>query len=405
MDAVHAVVVEQRAQQMKVAVVCPDDLSTLIFAKTMAGVLEQAGEIDLTTVGQVGRYAEEIEALPCRHVDVPMARFIHPLKDIRYFTSLYHLFRREKYDAVLTFTTKPNIYGVFAAYLAGVRRIGLAVRGLGRVFEPPEGQKALRLQQVVSALYRKSCCLAERVWFTSQADLEEFVRRGIVTPKKAFVTRNAVNMTDFSMGSVDPNNLARIRKELALTPGDHVVIMVARLIWSKGIREFAEAAEMLRTRFPNTLFLLVAPREDGSTGVVPESYVREMATRSRLQWLGFRKDVIDLYALADLAVLPSYYKEGGAPRALIEPMALGKPVIAADTVECRSPVEPGKNGLLVAPQDAEGLAKAIATIMEDDDKRASMGRWSLTKVAREFDDRVVVREALQGLGWLESNIG
>src|SRR6185503_15073416 len=93
----------------------------------------------------------------------------------------------------------------------------------------------------------------------------------------------------------------------------------------------------------------------------------------RFRWLGFRRDVPAVIALSDVAVLPSWYREGGYPRGLLEPMAMGKPVIAADTVDCRGPVDPGKNGLLVPPRDSAALADAIDRLVSDAAMRREFG--------------------------------
>ena len=147
--------------------------------------------------------------------------------------------------------------------------------------------------------------------------------------------------------------------------------------------------------FPKLHFLLVAPSEFGSPEAVQESYVRDAEAKSNLKWLGFRDDVRNLYAVADLSVLPSYYKEGGYPRALLEAMALGKPVIAADTEECKGPVDEGLNGYLVKPRSVESLTTAIIKVFSDNNRRKRFGNHSLEKMRREFDDQIVVRDVLK----------
>jgi glycosyltransferase involved in cell wall biosynthesis len=117
-----------------------------------------------------------------------------------------------------------------------------------------------------------------------------------------------------------------------------------------------------------------------------------------LQWLGFRKDVLELYALSDVAVLPSYYKEGGYPRALLEPMALAKPVIAADTDDCKGPVRHGENGFLVPPGDGKALAERIEELFKDPALRARFGSRSLEIMREEFDDRIVGMQVLAEMG-------
>ena len=107
--------------------------------------------------------------------------------------------------------------------------------------------------------------------------------------------------------------------------------------------------------------------------------------------------MLELYAISDLSVLPSYYKEGGYPRALLEAMALGKPVIAADTCDCKGPVEHGVNGYIVKPGDSQSLVNAIMEIMSNDSMRKSFGSRSLEKMNSEFDDRIVAKEVLENI--------
>jgi glycosyltransferase involved in cell wall biosynthesis len=98
-----------------------------------------------------------------------------------------------------------------------------------------------------------------------------------------------------------------------------------------------------------------------------------------------------------VAVLPSYYKEGGYPRALLEPMAFGKPVVTTDIPDCRGPVEHGKNGYLVPVRDSMALAGAIELLIGDRMKNKKFGRYSRKKIENEFDDRKVVEKILAEL--------
>ena len=119
---------------------------------------------------------------------------------------------------------------------------------------------------------------------------------------------------------------------------------------------------------------------------------------ANFQWPGFRSDAGDLCRLADLAVLPTYSREGGFPRALLEPMAAGKPVIASDSADCRGAVEEGSNGYLVPIRDSGALAAAVASLLDDPEKRQMFGAQSRLKVEREFDERTIFPGALRALG-------
>jgi N,N'-diacetylbacillosaminyl-diphospho-undecaprenol alpha-1,3-N-acetylgalactosaminyltransferase len=246
-------------------------------------------------------------------------------------------------------------------------------------------------------MYAVACRLNDGVWFTNRNDLAYFRDHGLVYADRAVLTRNYLDTDAYAPDVVPADDVAALREELGLAAGARVVVMVARMIWSKGIREFAEAAERLRATHPHTAFLLVAPLEDGHFDAVPEGYIRSKERTANVRWLGFRRDVKRIYALSDLAVLPSYYKEGGYPRALLEPMSMGKPIITTDSVDCREPVEPGRNGYLVPVRDSAALADAIARLLDDDDCRIAFGTYSREKAVREFEERIIVRTALEAL--------
>jgi len=172
------------------------------------------------------------------------------------------------------------------------------------------------------------------------------------------------------------------------------------MIWAKGILEFVEAAASLRDSHPHLKFVLIAPLETGSFGAIPADFVLDYEAKANFKWLGFQEDVKALYAISDLAVLPSYYKEGGYPRALLEPMAMGKPIITTDTDGCRGTVENGLNGFLIPPRNSNALAEGIMKIMDDNKLREEMGKYAQLKALRDFAESEIVPKALQAMGLL-----
>lgn len=396
MDIIHAIALG-KAIKLKVALVAPDGLSALIFFKTFVSVLKKDYQANIVTISSVDMYLEDLKKIQSTHYDLPMARWLSPLQDLVYMIRLWYIFRVGNFDHVITFTTKPNIYGVIAAKLAGVKNITMAIRGLGQTFNKGRGFKHRILQALVKQLYSVACSRCNNVWFTNKNDLEYFLTTRVVTSEQAFLTNNAVDLSQFSQKKVSKSKVNRLYQELAICPEDQVIVMVARLIWSKGVREFVEAAISLYPKFPRAHFLLVAPMEKGSAEAVPECFVRNGELKSNLKWLGFRKDVLELYFISDLSVLPSYYKEGGYPRALLEAMALGKPVIAANTEDCKGPVEDGSNGYLVEPKDTQSLVNAIDAILSNEPLKSSFGLRSIEIMNLKFDDRIVVKEALYNI--------
>ncbi len=382
---------------LKIAFVAQDGLSTVNFGRWFAQEFQRRSGVEFWTVSSRDLYDKEIAALGSRHVDLTTARFIRPLSDMLYAGRLYALARRERFDVLVSFGTKPNLFAPPAARLAGVPRVLLAVRGLGRTFGDQAGPSGRFLSAIVGRLYRLACRSAHRVWFTNPRDRARFIEAGLVGEEKTFLTTNSVNLEHFSLARVDPTATDGVRAELGLAKSDFVVIMVARLLRAKGVGEFLDAARILEG-VPSLRFLLVATPEPNSPDSVPDAFVDELRRQPNLVWQAFRKDIRELYALADVAVLPSYYQEGGYPRALLEPMALAKPVIAADTPDCRGPVEEGGNGYLVPVRDAGALADRIERLRRDPDLRLRFGRRSADIARTRFDDRAVGLQVLAELG-------
>jgi N,N'-diacetylbacillosaminyl-diphospho-undecaprenol alpha-1,3-N-acetylgalactosaminyltransferase len=169
--------------------------------------------------------------------------------------------------------------------------------------------------------------------------------------------------------------------------------MPARAYWSKGVGEFVMAAQMLSGR-SNLVCLLAGAAENGPDAVPPAYLDAHRSTVFR--WLGFRQDVRELIALADIVVLPSYYPEG-VPKSLLEAMAMGKPIITTDNRGCREVVEDGKNGFMIPIKDAKALAEAISRLLDDRQMQVVFGAYSRTKASREFDETIVAEQVLTRL--------
>lgn len=383
---------------MNIAFVCPDGLSIILFCKGIIRALKSIPNARIFVICESGSYDEEIVSLGVSCISFPMYRWFGPWQDIKYSWRLWSAIRRHKCELIFNFTTKPNIYGTIAGKLAGAKYNYLHIVGLGSGFEPRQGIRGKIMRSVYISLYRLACLWSDKAWFTNGQDRHFFISQNFLSESNTILSRNYLDTDEYALELVSHQRKKEARNLCGLGDHDKVVIMVARMIWQKGIREFAEAASLLRDTHPDIKFILVAPLEAGSPDAVPESYVREVEKNANFKWLGFQNDVKRLYAIADLAVLPTYYKEGGYPRALLEPMAMGKAIITTNSEDCRGAIEDGKNGFLVPIQNSVALAEAIGSIMSDVHLRKTFGEYSREKAVRDFDEHVIVFDALRRLG-------
>jgi glycosyltransferase involved in cell wall biosynthesis len=162
--------------------------------------------------------------------------------------------------------------------------------------------------------------------------------------------------------------------------------MVSRVMRTKGVLEYAEAARQVRSRNPEAVFLLAGPADDTELNRLTPAEVD--GVRQAVRWLGLRQDVPALLALSDLFVLPSFYREG-VPRALLEAAASGLPLVVAQTPGSTDVVRNGENGLVVPPRDASALAEAIERLVRDRTCRRHYGACSRERVVRDFSLEVV----------------
>ena len=384
--------------QVNIAFVMPDGYSIMLFAKGILRALKRIPGAKVFVICDAGEYAEKIAALGVSTISVPVYRWFSPWEDLKYTWRLWRVMRNHRFDIVFNFSTKPNIFGTIAAKCAGVRLHCFHVVGLGSGFESRPDISGKLVRWAFLRLYRLACKWSRRVWFTNSQDRRFFIEQELIPENRTVLSRNYLNTDEYGSDLVGEERRKKARSLCGVTKDEQMVVMVARLIWQKGIREFGEAAESLRKSHPNLRFILIAPLEAGSPDAVPESFVRELEQKANLKWLGFQDDVKALYAISDLAVLPTYYREGGYPRALLEPMAMGKPVIATNSEHCRGTVEEGKNGFLVPIRDSRALADAIDAVVSDDTLREKLGSYSREKAVRDFDERLIVPGALRDLG-------
>jgi len=391
-------VVIQKDPQVNIALISPDGISVILFCRGIIRSLVTIPNSNIVVICDVGKYADEIESLGVRCVNVPMYRWFSPVKDIKYAYRLWKAVKSNKCDTLVNFCTKQNIYGTLAGKLAGVKNNYLHVVGMGSGFEKRNDLigKIMRLGFV--SLYRIVCKLSKKVWFTNKNDRKYFIEQGFLEDKKTVLSRNYLDTDEYALDRVSIQRKIIAENECEKKQDDRIIVMVARMIWQKGIKEFADAAKLLYKEHPDYKFILVAPLEPGSSDAVPEEYVKEVEKLSNFKWVGFQEDVKSFYAISELAVLPTYYKEGGYPRGLLEPMAMGKPVIAADSDDCRGAVEDGKNGFIVPIKNSDALAEKIEMIMMDSSLKERFGEYSIVKAKRDFDEKIIVSNALKELG-------
>jgi glycosyltransferase involved in cell wall biosynthesis len=351
------------------------------FRRSLALALRDAGH-DVLLISPDGSYGEKLRALGLRWQALPMdRRSLNPLRELALLGHLVRLFRRERPDLVHGFTIKCAVYGSLAARLAGVPARVNAVAGMGYVFTSDDA-KARLMRPLVRALLKLALGgRGARLILQNPDDVALFERARLADPASVRLIPGS---------GVD---CERFQPDATRVPGERMrVLLPARLLWDKGLAEYAEAARLLQARGVPVAMLLAGDPDPGNPAAVRESEVHAWVGSGVLEWLGHVEDMPALLRSVDVVALPSYRE--GLPKGLIEAAACGRALIATDVPGCREVVEHEVDGLRVPVKDGAALADAIERLVRDPALRTRLGEAARRKAMERFDERIVIARTL-----------
>ena len=329
---------------------------------------------DVIVIAPVDQYIEYKEKYPAvKHVALrSMDRdSTNPLKDLVLTAELTRKYKRLKPDLVIHFTNKPNIYGAIAARRAKIDSIAI-VTGLGYAFIHNGFIKS-----VTTALYKYTSKYHKKFIFENIEDRELFENENIITRAQGISVKGCgVNTTYFH-----PYPNQEVNEAMVFT-------FVGRLLYDKGVKEFVEAARIIKLRHPKIQFWLVGELDPDNPATVEKDELIEWVDSDIVYYHGFQRDVRPFISKSDCVVLPSYRE--AIPRTITEAMAMAKPVITTDTAGCREAVDVEVNGYLAKLRDANDLAESMQKIISlTEEERKSMGQAGRNIVMNQFDDRLI----------------
>ncbi|MFS1439382.1 glycosyltransferase family 4 protein [Shewanella sp. 10N.286.48.A6] len=314
------------------------------------------------------------------------AQFIHinidqggtnPLLDIKTFFDFYKIYNKSSIDLVLNFTPKNNVYSTLAAKFSNVKVIN-NIAGLGVLFI----NESLT-SRIAKLLYKFSQRKADKVFFQNEDD------------RNLFINNNFVNLKNTERLPGSGVDLSRF----ILTPpkNDGVVrfLLVARMLYDKGILHYVESARLLKRQYGSKVeFRLLGFLDVNNPSAVSNTEMQSWVAEGIINYLGVSDQVEVEIAEIDCMVLPSFYREG-VPKSLLEAAAMGKPIVTTDNIGCRETVDHAVNGFLCDVRSTESLTKSLDMMINlSHEERLTMGKASRAKVEREFDEKIVINKYL-----------
>ena len=336
-------------------------------------------DFDVVLVAPPGPYTQEFEEMGVRRVFVKLNRQgMNPVEDFGLLLKYISILRKEKANAVLTYTIKPNLYGGLACRIMGVPYLA-NITGCGRIFQKQGIVRTLVEEMLTVALKR-----ARMVFFQNKENMSTFMNAKLTGDSPVtLLPGSGVNLNYFQLQAY-PAEEENIR-----------FLMIARLCRDKGIFEFIKAAEAVRQKYSNVEFHVAGWNEDPqyqqqAQRLIAEGYFYDHGVLSR-------QEIPDLICKCHAVVLPSYHE--GMANVLLEASASGRPVLASDIAGCREIVDDGRTGFVFPPKNAAALAEKMCEFIElSHISRKEFGLNARRKVEEEFDRQHIVNKYLSVLG-------
>lgn len=357
---------------MKILILANYDVGLYQFRKELIEELLELNEVYIAL--PYGELVEPLKDRGCKFLDTPLERRgMNPLKDRKLFATYLKLFKQVKPDLVITYTIKPNVYGGFAARIAGIP-YAVNITGLGTAFQ---GNGMLR--KVVTQMYKLSCKKAKVVYFENLENRQIFIDERIVRETQTCLLNGAgVNLEHYRLAEYPTGEETKF-------------LFIGRVMKEKGVDElFAAMRKLVAEGCVCSLDVV---------GMYEEDYKEAIAQGESEGWLhdhGYQKDVRPFIENCHCFVLPSWHE--GMANTNLECAASGRPVITSNIHGCLEAVEDGVTGYLVDRNNPDDLYRVMKRFTElSFDERKAMGLAGRKRMEEMFDKRKVVGKTIDHL--------
>lgn len=326
-------------------------------------------------------YSPLLSDLGCEFIKIDVDQGgTNPIRDAKTFFQFYYIYNKYNIRVVLNFTPKINIYSTLSAYFNNVNCIN-NIAGLGVLFINES-----ITSKIARFLYKLSQARSSKIFFQNDEDRSLFIEHQIaVNVPNDRLPGSGVDLSRFSFTPAPADNKVRF-------------LLVARMIYEKGILQYVNAARILKKEYGgNVEFNLLGFLDVNHPSAVLPSDMNSWVNEGIVNYLGVSNYVENEIANVDCMVLPSYYREG-VPKSLLEAGAMGKPIVTTDNVGCRETVDDGINGFLCVPRSTESLIDKLKIIINmSHEQRLFMGKCSHKKMQKDFNEKVVIDKYLQSI--------
>jgi glycosyltransferase involved in cell wall biosynthesis len=323
-------------------------------------------------------YSARLVSEGCEYIPIDFNnRTENPVTDLNLYQQLKRIYSAKKPALLFHFVIKPNIYGSLAARDCRLRSIAV-ITGLGYSFA-----KKNWLYKIVRELYRRALRHSCEVWFLNNEDAKAFITERIVDIKKIKVLPGeGVNTGHFIP---DPRPVPEKAEIFSF-------LMSTRLLRSKGVEVYVDAARILRNKGYQARFELIGFFEKSHPDSITEAELKSWRDEGLIDYHGFAHDVRPFLQKAACFIFPSFYNEG-VPRCLMEAASMELPIITSLNRGCKEVVLNNSNGYICNLNDPFDLADKMEKMFNlTQEERDRMGKNGRALVIKKFNVAAVIRE-------------
>src|SRR5579859_985201 len=296
---------------------------------------------------------------------------VHPWRELKALAALTGVLIRHRPDILHCVAVKPVIYGNLIAWLTRQKATVSALAGMGYAYTGGSAKVRL-LRFALSSLLR---------WLLRRPNTHTIVQND--DDRALMLALGAATPETITL---IPGSGVDLQALPALPPPDNtppIFALVARILADKGVREAVEAMKQV----DGTLWLVGSP-DPHNPSSIDEAEIRGWEKDVKVEWLGHRTDIVEIWRQADVAVLPSYRE--GTPKALLEAAACARPIITTDVTGCRQVIENGTEGFIAPARESLGLAEAMQRLAVEPALRHKMGAAARRRAEARFGQERVV---------------
>ncbi|PPR79230.1 MAG: hypothetical protein CFH01_00553, partial [Alphaproteobacteria bacterium MarineAlpha2_Bin1] len=279
-------------------------------------------------------------------------------------------------------TIKPIIYGgLFSIFFSKTIKV-FSITGLGQVFTEKTIYARIRRYMILKIFKYIFKSKKSYVIVQNSYDLNQILERNLIERDRLFLIKGSgVNLHEFPFTEESDIEIPR-------------VILASRLLWEKGVKQFVDAARILKDKEINVSFILVGDTHASNPRSVPKKIIEKWVKNGLIEWWGRKENMSEIISECKIVCLPTVYGEG-VPKILLESAAMGRPLVVSDHPGCKEVVTDRVSGLIAEGGKPEEIVRCIKELLGDHEFRKSLILDAYNKIVKEFSSEIIIEQTIK----------